>query len=306
MEADLLVILGPTASGKTQLACHLALELGGEIISADSRQLYRHMDIGTGKDLDEYEIDGVQIPYHLIDIHDPGYRYNIAEFQLDFLNCYEDIRKRGKLPVLCGGSGLYIQTALSGNSFMGIPEDKELRQQAESWSREELEEKYGLIDEEIRTVIPGDTSRRLVRALEIDQYLKANPNFESRTIPEINYKIVGVEVDRETRRNRITTRLKTRLDEGLIEEVKYLLDNFLTPDDLEYYGLEYKWVGQYLNGEMDKEQMFEKLNVSIHQFAKRQMTWFRRMEKQGYDIHWVGAEMEMERKVGSIVDYLNY
>jgi len=301
-----LVILGPTASGKTQLACHLALELGGEIISADSRQLYRHMDIGTGKDLDEYEIDGVQIPYHLIDIHDPGYRYNIAEFQLDFLNCYEDIRKRGKLPVLCGGSGLYIQTALSGNSFMGIPEDKELRQQAESWSREELEEKYGLIDEEIRTVIPGDTSRRLVRALEIDQYLKANPNFESRTIPEINYKIVGVEVDRETRRNRITTRLKTRLDEGLIEEVKYLLDNFLTPDDLEYYGLEYKWVGQYLNGEMDKEQMFEKLNVSIHQFAKRQMTWFRRMEKQGYDIHWVGAEMEMERKVGSIVDYLNY
>lgn len=301
-----MVILGPTASGKTQLACHLALELGGEIISADSRQLYRHMDIGTGKDLDEYEIDGVQIPYHLIDIHDPGYRYNIAEFQLDFLNCYEDIRKRGKLPVLCGGSGLYIQTALSGNSFMGIPEDKELRQQAESWSREELEEKYGLIDEEIRTVIPGDTSRRLVRALEIDQYLKANPNFESRTIPEINYKIVGVEVDRETRRNRITTRLKTRLDEGLIEEVKYLLDNFLTPDDLEYYGLEYKWVGQYLNGEMDKEQMFEKLNVSIHQFAKRQMTWFRRMEKQGYDIHWVGAEMEMERKVGSIVDYLNY
>lgn len=305
METDLLVILGPTASGKTQLACQLAAVLNGEIISADSRQLYRHMDIGTGKDLEEYEVNGQKILYHLIDIQNPGYRYNIAEFQLDFINSYQDIRRRGAFPILCGGSGLYIETALKGNSYMGIPQNNFLREEAKKWSPEELQKKYVATSRQVQSSIPGDTDRRKIRAIEIHQYLNLHRDFQPRLLPKIRYHIVGVDIDRELRREKITNRLKARLEEGLIEEVQFLLDHHLTHDDLEYYGLEYKWVGLYLKGELIRRQMFEKLNVSIHQFAKRQMTWFRRMEKQGYDIQWVDSNLEMEEKVQQILAKVN-
>ena len=297
----ILVILGPTASGKTNIACSVAQHLSGEIISADSRQVYRHMDIGTGKDIEEYTIDGKQIPYHLIDIKDPGYKYNIAEYQLDFLSALNDINQKSKTPILCGGSGLYIETALKGNSFLGIPMEKDRREALEELSEEELLEAYDNTSEKVRNVINNETSRRMVRAIIVDEYLKEHPNFKTIDIPEFQYTIIGVDIERELRRQKISDRLSFRMNNGLIEEVEWLLENYLSQEDLEYYGLEYKWIGLYLKKEITKKELFEGLRTAIHQFAKRQMTWFRRMERNGFHINWIDAAIPLEDKVQRVI-----
>ncbi|MBN4071387.1 tRNA (adenosine(37)-N6)-dimethylallyltransferase MiaA [Crocinitomix catalasitica] len=295
--ADIIVILGPTACGKTELACSLAKELDGEIISADSRQVYRHMNIGTGKDIEEYEIDGISIPHHLVDIHDPGYRYNIGEFLQDFGTSYSSIVKNGKKPLLCGGSGLYIETALKGTSFIGIPSDSEFRKLAEKLSESDLTAIYQKISDEVKSTVPADTNRRIIRAIEIANYLKTHPDFKPIEALGLSYQIIGLDIDRDLRRDKISRRLKHRLENGMIEEVEFLLEKYLKPDDLEYYGLEYKFIGRYLDNQLTRKELYEKLNVAIHQFAKRQMTWFRRMERNGYAIQWIDASMSTEAKI---------
>jgi tRNA dimethylallyltransferase len=292
-----LVILGATACGKTRLACRAAFDLDGEIISADSRQIYRYMDIGTGKDLNEYNIGDTKIPYHLIDIKDPGYKYNIAEFQNDFLESMLSIHANGKTALLCGGSGLYISTALKGNSYLGIPMDKELGEQLELKSDKELAQIFESLSSEVKSRLVNTTRARAIRAIIVDDYLKVNPDFQSVQIPAFDYTIVGIDVDRETRRKNISQRLSYRMNHGLIEEVQGLLDNYLNFQDLDYYGLEYKWVGRYLSQKISKKELFEGLEIAIHQFAKRQMTWFRRMEKNGYKINWVDAAMSEAEKI---------
>lgn len=299
---NLLVILGPTASGKTRLACNVAAKLSGEIISADSRQVYKHMDIGTGKDLEEFIIDSKRIPYHLIDIHEPGYKYNIAEFQLDFISAFNQILANKNIPILCGGSGLYIETALQGNSFLGIPMNEKLREEYESFTDEELEQIYQQLPQNYKDKLPGQTRGRKIRAIEIIQYLLRNPEFESVELPDFNYTIIGTDLSREKRRAKITSRLKERLDNGLIEEAELLLAKNLSFEDLEYYGLEYKWLGQFLKGEINRDELFEGLNIAIHQFAKRQMTWFRRMEKNGYHIHWLDVEATIDDQIKNVLD----
>ncbi len=302
--SDIIVILGPTACGKTELACSLAHKLNGEIISADSRQLYRHMNIGTGKDLKEYVVDGNKIPYHIIDIHDPGYRYSIGEFHQDFETAYKSVISNGKKPILCGGSGLYLETALNGNSFLGIPADSEFRNRAEKYNDTELLAKYESISGNVKSDLRADTNRRMIRAIEIHNYLIANPNFQTTKSLHLHYKIIGLDIDRNLRRDKISKRLKFRLENGMIEEVQFLLEKFLKPEDLEYYGLEYKWVGRYLENKISKEELFEKLNTAIHQFAKRQMTWFRRMEKNGFDIQWIDASLPLGDKLGKALDII--
>ncbi|UKN02425.1 tRNA (adenosine(37)-N6)-dimethylallyltransferase MiaA [Paracrocinitomix mangrovi] len=296
----ILVILGPTASGKTNVACNAALKLDGEIISADSRQVYKFMDIGTGKDIEEYTIDGQPIPYHLIDIKEPGYKYNIAEFQLDFIQALNDIVSRGKTPILCGGSGLYLEAALKGSSYLGIPMNEERRGELEKLGLEELQVIFEGLSEQVKRDLNNETKRRVIRAIIVDEYLKENPNFKTVDIPDFDFTIIGVDVSREVRRNKITKRLKHRVENGMIEEVEWLLQNYLTYDDLEYYGLEYKWIGQYLKKEISKEEMVRQLNIAIHQFSKRQMTWFRRMEKNGYNIHWVDGDISLKEKVDEV------
>jgi tRNA dimethylallyltransferase len=294
---SILVILGPTASGKTQLACAVAAEMQGEIISGDSRQIYRYMDIGTGKDLSEYVINGNQIPYHLIDIKDPGYRYNIAEFQEDFLNVFHQIKLRGNLPILCGGSGLYLETALRGNSFLGIASDPALYENMKAVPLPEIEKEIEALPYEIKSKLTVQTWHRKIRAIEIGRFLKANPTWKPIENPGFNEVIIGMDITREARRDKITKRLRERLDNGLFEEVEQLLKNHLSFDDLEYYGLEYKWLGIYLKNEITKEALFEGLNIAIHQFAKRQMTWFRKMEADGYNIQWIDVNLPLSERV---------
>lgn len=295
-----MVILGPTASGKTQLACAVAAELEGEIISADSRQIYRFMDIGTGKDLSEYVINGKHIPYHLIDIKDPGYRYNIAEFQEDFLRVYTEVKSRDQLPILCGGSGLYLETALRGNSFLGIESDPFFYEEMKSVPLEEIEKEIASLPEEIKSKLTVQTWHRKIRAIEIGRFLKTNPDWKPVENPGFKEVIIGMDITRESRREKITKRLSDRLNSGLYEEVERLLKNHMTFDDLEYYGLEYKWLGQYLQGKITKKELFEGLNISIHQFAKRQMTWFRKMENDGYLIHWIDVNLPLDKRVEQV------
>ncbi|MEZ4924058.1 MAG: tRNA (adenosine(37)-N6)-dimethylallyltransferase MiaA [Crocinitomicaceae bacterium] len=297
----ILTILGPTASGKTNVACSVAAQIQGEIISADSRQVYKYMDIGTGKDLQEYTVNGVEIPYHLIDIHDPGYKYNIAEFQLDFLKVLPDIKQNNKVPILCGGSGLYIEAALKGNSYLGIPMNEQKQQELEGYSLEELNALFDQIDPKIKENLNNETKRRMVRAIIIDNFLKENPEFKTVDKPEFYHTIIGIDIDRELRREKITNRLSYRLNNGMIEEVQWLLDHYLTYEDLEYYGLEYKWIGQFLKNEITKKELFFGLNTAIHQFAKRQMTWFRRMEKNGYNIHWIRSDLDLDDKTAEVI-----
>lgn len=304
MKADLLVILGATASGKTTLACHLAKAIGGEIISADSRQIYRKMDIGTGKDLDEYVVDNVAIPYHLIDIKDPGYKYNIAEYQSDFIESLNEIKKRGNKPILCGGSGLYIETALTGNSFLGIPSNEERVEMLKGLPPDELERLYQALPADLKGKLNALTVQRKIRALEIAEFLTKNPHWNPVESPVNQPFIVGLLDDREQRRAKISKRLSYRMNHGLIEEVEGLLAEGLSFADLDYYGLEYKWVGKYLSGEINKRLLFEHLSIAIHQFAKRQMTWFRRMEKNGFTIHWLDAGMPLEMKLKEISEIL--
>jgi len=298
----MLTILGPTATGKTQLAARIALRLNGEILSADSRQIYRGMDLGTGKDLADYTIDGVKVPYHLIDLAEAGTQYNVFEFQREFIKAYEDIHNRGRFPVFCGGSGLYLEAVLQGYKLTQVPSDKNRRAELEELPLEELArilKGYKKVHNSSDT----ETKNRAIRAIEIEEYLLKQPelNFE---FPTIGSLIIGIRIDRDMRRERITNRLIQRLEGGMIEEVQGLLDRGLTPEDLTYYGLEYKFLTLYLIGKLSKEELFEQLNIAIHQFAKRQMTWFRKMEREGFHIHWIDGLLPLEEKVEIVMDLL--
>lgn len=293
---DLIVVLGPTASGKTALAAGLADQLGGEIISADSRQVYRGMDIGTGKDKDDYRVNGRHIPYHLIDIVEPGARYNVYEFQKDFLKAYNGIRERGKWPVLCGGTGLYIEAVLKGYRLIPVPPDPELREELNHRSLDELVEILRSESRHLHNTTDLTSKKRAIRAIEIARYYGAHPEADI-AFPQIRPFILGVKYDRPVQRRRITERLKQRLETGMVDEVRGLQEKGLQRDELEYYGLEYRYVGRYLEGELSYDEMFTQLNTAIHQFAKRQMTWFRRMERNGFVIHWLDGHMPLEEKL---------
>ena len=296
---DMLAVVGPTACGKTSLAVDVALAVdGAEIISADSRQVYRGMDIGTGKDIAEYTRDGVTVPTHLLDIVDAGEKYNLFEFQRDFLTSYEDIRSRGAFPVMCGGSGLYVESVLRGYRLLPVPENPELRARLEEKSLEELTvilAGYKSLHNNTDT----DSKKRAIRAIEIEEYYLTCP-VEERSFPQVNALVVGVSVDREVRRERISRRLRERLKEGMVDEVRSLLDSGITPDQLIYYGLEYKYITLYLTGAMKYDEMVHGLEIAIHQFAKRQMTWFRGMEKRGVNIKWIDASQERAQLVEQI------
>jgi tRNA dimethylallyltransferase len=301
---NLITILGPTATGKTGIAANLAAELGAEIISADSRQVYRGMDLGTGKDYEDYFVDGVEIPSHLVDIEDAGVHYNVYRFQTDFIKVYEEIKSRNKIPVLCGGSGLYLEAVLKNYRLIEVPPNKILRKELEGKSLEELTEILKNLKPELHNHTDVETDRRAVRAIEIEKYYAENPKMDT-SYPEIKSLNIGVDFDRNMRRQRITTRLKQRLDEGMLDEVQKLLDSGLTPDQLIYYGLEYKFLTLHLVGELSFDEMFAKLENAIHQFAKRQMTWFRGMEKRGTKIHWINGHLTMEEKVNEIIKIYN-
>ena len=303
MNYDLITILGPTASGKTPLAAALAARLRTEIISGDSRQVYCRMDLGTGKDLADYVVDGCRIPYHLIDIVPPVYKYNVFEFQRDFLTAYESIRKRGMIPILCGGTGMYLESVLKGYKLLPVPENPELRKRLESKSLSELTEILSTY-KQLHNSTDVDTVKRAVRAIEIEEYYLQQP-VDARSFPEVHSLIVGVDIDRELRREKISRRLQQRLDEGMVDEVRKLLDSGISPEDLIYYGLEYKYLTLYVTGAMTYEEMFRQLEIAIHQFAKRQMTWFRGMERRGFTIHWIDATRSMEDKVAEIMQLLD-
>lgn len=296
---DMLAVVGPTASGKTSLAVDVALALGNtEIISADSRQVYRGMDIGTGKDLGEYKRGEVVVPSHLLDIVDAGEKYNLFEFQRDFLVSYNDIVGRSAFPLMCGGSGMYVESVLKGYRLLPVPENAALRESLEEKSLEELTamlSQYKTLHNNTDT----DTKKRAIRAIEIEEYYRTCP-VEERSFPEIRCLTVGVSVDREVRRERISRRLRDRLDNGMVAEVRGLLDSGVTPDQLIYYGLEYKYLTQYIIGELGYDEMVKGLEIAIHQFAKRQMTWFRGMEKRGVHIHWIDAMQPREQQVEQI------
>lgn len=299
----MITILGPTASGKTDIAAHLAAELSAEIISADSRQVYRRMDIGTGKDLADYVVDGKCVPYHLIDIVEPGTKYNLFEYQRDFLEAYNDIRSRGKNVILCGGTGLYIESVLKGYRLIPVSENKELRHELEGKSLLELTSILERLKAENNSNMHNstdvDTSKRAIRAIEIEMAYK-EAHVEERTFPKIDNVIIGVGIDRDLRRMKITRRLDQRLQDGMVDEVKSLLDSGIPADDLIYYGLEYKFVTEYILGKSTFEEMHRSLEIAIHQFAKRQMTWFRGMERRGFTIHWIDAADSMEEKINEI------
>ncbi|CCZ09941.1 tRNA (adenosine(37)-N6)-dimethylallyltransferase MiaA [Culturomica massiliensis] len=292
---NLLCVLGPTASGKTALAVRMAAELGGEVISADSRQVYRGMDIGTGKDLEEYDYEGRSIPYHLIDIVDAGYKYNVFEYQQDFVKVWKDCKNRNVFPVLCGGSGLYLEAVLKAYRLLAVPVNEALRKTLENKSLSELSVILSAY-KRMHNTTDVDTVKRAVRAIEIEEYYKLHSCIEGE-FPEIHPLIVGVDVSREVRRTRIDKRLQERLKNGMVEEVQQLLEQDIAPEDLIYYGLEYKYLTLYLTGQLTYEDMVEKLNIAIHQFAKRQMTWFRKMERQGFSIHWIDGNLPMDEKV---------
>ena len=296
---DLVSVVGPTACGKTSLAVELALAVpGAEIISADSRQVYRGMDIGTGKDIAEYTREGVTVPSHLLDIVDAGEKYNLFEFQRDFLAAYEDIRQRGAFPIMCGGSGLYVESVLKGYRLLPVPENPELRAALEEKSLEELTALLATY-KQLHNNTDTDNKKRAIRAIEIEEYYRTCP-VEERYFPQINALTVGVMVDREVRRERISRRLRERLAAGMVDEVKGLLDSGLEPEQLIYYGLEYKYLTLYLTGAMGYDDMVNGLEIAIHQFAKRQMTWFRGMEKRGVQIHWLDGSLPADVLVEQI------
>ena len=300
----MITILGPTASGKTPVAARLAMEIGGEVISADSRQVYRRMDIGTGKDLEDYMVsqrDGsFVIPYHLIDIREPGTKYNLFEYQQDFFDAYQDIRSRGKVPILCGGTGLYIEAVLKGYHLSPVPQNQELRNRLEGKTLAELTQMLTELKQKtgsnMHNTTDVDSCQRAIRAIEIETYNIEHPT-PRRELPPVDSIIIGIDIDRELRREKITRRLKARLDEGMVDEVKALLDEGISPKDLIYYGLEYKFVTEYLMGQTTYDEMFTRLEIAIHQFAKRQMTWFRGMERRGFKINWIDATLPMDEKI---------
>lgn len=299
---QLITILGPTASGKTTFAATLADCLDTEIISADSRQVYRSMDIGTGKDLSDYQVGGRQIPYHLIDICEPGDKYNVFEYQHDFFRVYEEIHSRGKLPILCGGTGMYIEAVLKGYKLLDVPQNPSLRQSLGSKTLAELETilaSYKILHNKTDV----DTAQRAIRAIEIEEYYK-NQAPDANEYEPLHSLVIGLDIDRELRREKISSRLRTRLDEGMVEEVKRILDSGVAPEDLIYYGLEYKYLTLYLTGALSYDTMVAQLEIAIHQFAKRQMTWFRGMERRGCQIHWLDATLPTAIKVEKTLGWL--
>jgi len=300
VDNKLIVITGPTAVGKTKLAAQLAYKLDGEVLSADSRQVYRNMDIGTGKDLEDFTINGAEIPYHLIDIQEAGDKYFINQYFKDYVHALEGIQTRNKQPILCGGSGLYIETALEGNPWAAIPINEVLRVELEELEEIELLKRVELIPSKILKQLDIGTTKKIKRGIEIGEYLAKN-DAPVRKMPTIEPVIFSLQLDRELVKKRIYERLLFRLENGMIEEVEALLASGLSPPDLTYYGLEYKWITAYLLGEVDKPQMIERLNIGIRQFAKRQMTWFRRMEKKGYNLNWLDAEKPVQALVGEVI-----
>lgn len=299
----LITILGPTACGKTALAVALANELGSEIISADSRQVYRGMDIGTGKDLEDYVVDGKRVPYHLIDIVEPGSKYNLYRYQRDFMAAYDDIVSRGAQPILCGGTGLYIEAVLKGYALSTVPQNPALRKQLEGESLETLTQKLVELKKKnnsnMHNTTDVDSCQRAIRAIEIETY-NLEHTAERRPAQPVDAIVFGLDIDREERRRKISERLRQRLDNGMVDEIKRLLDSGVAPTDLIYYGLEYKYVTEYVVGKLSFDEMYRQLEIAIHQFAKRQMTWFRGMERRGTDIHWLDAALCMEKKINEI------
>ena len=299
----MITILGPTACGKTSLAAALAADIHGEIISGDSRQVYRGMDIGTGKDLADYRVGDISVPYHLIDIVEPGTKYNVYQYQRDFMRAYDDIVGRGITPVLCGGSGLYLEAVLRGYRMAPVPENKELRQSLEGKSLAELTEMLNDIKsrkgQRMHNTTDVDTAKRAIRAIEIELYQDEHPE-ETEDIQPVDSLVIGMQIDVEQRRERITRRLKARFDGGMADEIRHIIDSGVAPEDLIYYGLEYKYVTEYVIGLRDFEETFRLLEIAIHQFAKRQMTWFRGMERRGVKIHWIDSQLPMEEKINEI------
>lgn len=300
---DLLVITGPTASGKTSLAVEVAKRTGGEIISADSRQVYRGMNIGTGKDYDDYIVDGVRIPCHLIDIADPGYKYNVFEYQRDFLEVYNDMKARRVFPIVCGGSGMYADSIITGYKMFEVPPDSGLRARLAKKSMEELRNILSTY-KALHNITDLDTKKRVIRAIEIEHYSRSSM-VKNSSFPRVRSLVVGVSLDRELRRKKISERLKKRLDSGMIEEVRSLISQGVGKETLIYYGLEYKFITLYLSGKISKEEMVHDLEIAIHQFAKRQMTWFRGMERRGTGIHWIEGSMSSEEKVSRVMELLS-
>ena len=299
----MITILGPTACGKTSLAAALAADIHGEIISGDSRQVYRGMDIGTGKDLADYRVGDIFVPYHLIDIVEPGTKYNVYQYQRDFMRAYDDIVGRGVTPVLCGGSGLYLEAVLRGYRMAPVPENKQLRQSLEGKTLAELTEMLDGIKsrkgQKMHNTTDVDTANRAIRAIEIELYQDEHPE-ETEDIQPVDSLVIGLQIDVEQRRERITRRLKARFDEGMADEIRRIIDSGVAPEDLIYYGLEYKYVTEYVIGQRDFEETFRLLEIAIHQFAKRQMTWFRGMERRGVAIHWIDSSLPMKDKINEI------
>ena len=296
---ELITIIGPTASGKTAFAAALAARLDTEIISGDSRQVYRSMDIGTGKDLADYVVDGKQIPHHLIDICNPGDKYNVFEYQHDFHKAFEEIRKKGKLPILCGGTGMYIESVLRGFNLLDVPQNPALRESLKGKSLAELEQilaSYKVLHNKTDV----DSAQRAIRAIEIEEFYKTEAP-DKREYAPINSLIIGVDIDRELRREKISRRLRARLDEGMVDEVRVILATGVKPEDLIYYGLEYKFLTLYIIGQLTYDEMVSQLEIAIHQFAKRQMTWFRGMERRGLHIHWLDATLPTDEKINNVL-----
>ncbi len=292
---NIITVTGPTASGKTFFAANLAKKINGEIISADSRQVYRQMDIGTGKDYSDYLVDGHQVPYHLIDIHEPGYKYNVFEFQQDFLRVFGDISRRGKMPLLVGGSGMYLEAVLGGYKLINVPVNAALRQELERRPLEDLADELKAMRPDLHNTTDTQHKKRTIRALEIALYYQQNPEIDL-DYPAINAVIIGVRYDRQSQRSHISERLKQRLENGLVEEVRQLM-KIIPAHDLMFYGLEYKFVTEHVLGITTFDEMSGKLEIAIHQFAKRQMTWFRKMERAGYEIHWIDGHASMDEKL---------
>ncbi|WP_109830244.1 tRNA (adenosine(37)-N6)-dimethylallyltransferase MiaA [Reichenbachiella versicolor] len=299
----MITILGPTASGKTGLATAIAARFDGEIISADSRQVYRNMNLGTGKDLDEYVVEGKSIPYHIIDIHDPGYEYNVFEFQSDFYEAYNKVKLKNNLPILCGGTGMYIDSVLKGYKLVKVPDNVELRNELKKFEHEELIERLSR-KKQLHNSTDTSTIDRTIRAIEIATYIETH-NIEMK-LPKVETKVYGLVWERGELKKRITQRLKERLNIGMVAEVEQLISNGTSAESLKFYGLEYKFLVQYIEGEISYNDMYQKLNSAIHQFAKRQMTWFRRMEKQGIKINWIDGKLSLKEKIKRITDtYFN-
>ena len=296
---NLITILGPTASGKTSLSAKLAYALKTEIISADSRQVYKGMDLGTGKDYEDYIVSGEKVKVHLLDIVDAGYKYNVYEYQQDFVEIFKQISRDEKIPILCGGTGMYLEAVLKGYHLIAVPENLKLREELQAVKTKDLIER--LKDyKELHNTTDTTNRKRLIRAIEIEEYYLIHQEAVTE-YPDIKPFIAGVHIDRESRRKRISDRLQKRLDEGMVDEVRTLLESGIDPNTLIYYGLEYKYITLYIQGKLSYSEMFRKLETAIHKFAKRQMTWFRGMERRGFEIYWIDWSLPDDEKVDLIL-----